>query len=588
MGLKGSSPEAKKSFSDDVLKIEVAGPSQQHLSVVDVPGIFRKVTEGVTTQEDIANVRAMVKRYMDNSRSVILAVVTANVDIANQEILDMAEVYDSDGQRTLGVLTKPDLVDEGAEGNVLDLMNGKAHKLKLGWSMVKNPGQADLARGESFDRQASEIAFFRNTMPWSTLDRDRVGVPALRLRLVELLTEIVRKEFNHVRTDVNQNLHADERRLKALGPCRETREQQQRYLLDLATQFQAMTTQVLDAHYSGHDAFDKVDSLRLATAVVNRNESFSNDVWHRGHTMVFKSKGEDHEDMSFSDEASSEHSKSHIAMSTTRYHASPDDVEDLLSPDEDLEAPGGGIMQWIGEVFNNARGFELGTFNASLIPTMWKKQSRKWDTLALGYTSDIISLTHNYIHDLLWEICEDERVRTGLLLTMMEELTDRYTKALDQTEFILQVERDPLTVNHYFAENLEKYNQRRMETLRDGAFHDENHDCEIIKLSDWRHNTTRMSNVEHTIQNLHDILRAYYKVARKRFVDNVCMQAAGYHLVRGPNTAVKVFSPAFVSDLTPEQLERIAGEDVSTKRKRAELTRQIENLKKAKHLLLVA
>jgi hypothetical protein len=40
-----------------------------------------------------------------------------------------------------------------------------------------------------------------------------------------------------------------------------------------------------------------------------------------------------------------------------------------------------------------------------------------------------------------------------------------------------------------------------------------------------------MSNIEHAVQDLHDILRSYYKVARKRFVDNICMQAAGYLLI---------------------------------------------------------
>lgn len=108
---------------------------------------------------------------------------------------------------------------------------------------------------------------------------------------------------------------------------------------------------------------------------------------------------------------------------------------------------------------------------------------------------------------------------------------------------------------------------------------------DIVKLSDLDH-TTSMSNPQSTIQLLHDILKSYNKVARKRFTDTVIMQAADYHLVRGPDTAVKVFSPSFVSDLTAEQLERIAGEDALTKRKRADLTRQVENLKKAKSLLV--
>lgn len=200
MGIGNVTAGAKKSFSDDVLKIEVIGPDQQHLGVVDVPGIFRKITEGVTTQSDIASVRAMVERYMANPRSIIMAVVPANVDIATQEILEMAKVHDPAEQRTLGVLTKLDLVDKGAEDNVLDLIQGTTHTLSLGWCMVKNPGQQDLKRGDDFDRHASEEAFFRTHEIWSKVENDKVGVDSLRLRLVELLTAIVRKEFNHVRS----------------------------------------------------------------------------------------------------------------------------------------------------------------------------------------------------------------------------------------------------------------------------------------------------------------------------------------------------------------------------------------------------
>ena len=126
MGLKeiGVPNEAADTFSDDVLKIEICGPKQQHLSVIDVPGIFHNTTAGVTTDADMEVVRNMVNKYMKNPRSVILAVIPANVDIATQEILKMAKECDPKGQRTLGVLTKPDLVDRGAENRVIDLVEG--------------------------------------------------------------------------------------------------------------------------------------------------------------------------------------------------------------------------------------------------------------------------------------------------------------------------------------------------------------------------------------------------------------------------------------------------------------------------------
>ena len=187
----------QKTFSDDVLKVEICGPMRDHLSVVDVPGIFKKVTEGVTTKADMNMVRNMVTSYMQNPRSVILAVIPANVDIATQEILDMANELDPKGERTLGVLTKPDLVDKGAEQSVVDLLEGKNHRLNLGWSIVRNLGQQQLI-DSSTDRHANERSFFKSESPWSRLSKDKVGIQALHLRLKDVLTDIVRREFPNV------------------------------------------------------------------------------------------------------------------------------------------------------------------------------------------------------------------------------------------------------------------------------------------------------------------------------------------------------------------------------------------------------
>ncbi|KAL9123734.1 MAG: hypothetical protein Q9217_006866 [Psora testacea] len=113
--------EAKlKAFTDNSIKVFSADDfkrllAKSHLSVIDVPGIFRTTEEGITTEEDKLLIKNMVRRYIENPRTIILAVVAAKVDITTTEILDMAAEVDPSGQRILGILTKPDLVDKGAE-----------------------------------------------------------------------------------------------------------------------------------------------------------------------------------------------------------------------------------------------------------------------------------------------------------------------------------------------------------------------------------------------------------------------------------------------------------------------------------------
>ncbi|BCS11959.1 dynamin [Aspergillus luchuensis] len=116
MGLSTSARDKLPTFSSDVFRLETIGPMKNHLSVIDIPGL--------TSKSDSALVRDMVLNYMRNPRSIMLAVVPANVVIATQEIVEIARESDPDAIRTLKILTKPDLVDKGAEEKIIELVEG--------------------------------------------------------------------------------------------------------------------------------------------------------------------------------------------------------------------------------------------------------------------------------------------------------------------------------------------------------------------------------------------------------------------------------------------------------------------------------
>jgi len=120
--------------------------------------------------------------------------------------------------------------------------------------------------------------------------------------------------------------------------------------------------------------------------------------------------------------------------------------------------------------------------------------------------------------------------------------------------------------------------------MKEKSFDDCSHGT-VVRLDDIITNRS-LSNVEHVVQDLHDILRSYYKVSRKRFVDIVCMQGADYHVISGPLTPLKLFSPAFVGDMTVEQLAEIAGEDAVLKQKRERLRKEIGDLETGKKIMI--
>jgi GTPase SAR1 family protein len=108
-----------KNVARDIVHVKVEGPDCEDLTVVDLPGIVR--TRGKDEDASIiTDINALINDYLKNSRCVILAVVPANVDFHNSQIMADALKVDPETKRTIPVITKPDLIDEGAEGDVVD------------------------------------------------------------------------------------------------------------------------------------------------------------------------------------------------------------------------------------------------------------------------------------------------------------------------------------------------------------------------------------------------------------------------------------------------------------------------------------
>jgi hypothetical protein len=178
---------------------------------------------------------------------------------------------------------------------------------------------------------------------------------------------------------------------------------------------------------------------------------------------------------------------------------------------------------------------------------------------------------------------------------LVEELIRRYKATMEHIAFILCAEREGnlITTNHYFSENLEK---ARKDRLYNAIHHKSAPNTwegfgekgKVVVEMDKLLSAAGIGNLEHTVQDIHDILKSYYHVARKRFVDNVCMQGTDYYLVSGPKSPLRVLSPMFIGNLTSDQLQAIAVEDSTSIQRRKELLNQIESLKEGRRILATA
>src|SRR5262249_29730652 len=133
--------------------------------------------------------------YMKQQKSIILAVMSASNNLAVQIVAQEAKKHDPNRERTLGVITKPDLAVAGSQNEMkcFQLVRGQEsmHKLKLGWHVLRNrpEGRENVSAD---DRDAEEEEFFR-TGAWSNISPTSCGIMYLRKKLSRVLLEHIQK-----------------------------------------------------------------------------------------------------------------------------------------------------------------------------------------------------------------------------------------------------------------------------------------------------------------------------------------------------------------------------------------------------------
>ncbi|GAB9477659.1 hypothetical protein Gpo141_00014776, partial [Globisporangium polare] len=209
-------------ISDDQIVIEMSGPELPNLTLTDLPGLVRTVGDN-EDQSIIRRVRQLVDRYMTQERTIIIAVVPANVDMHNTEILQAAQEADPKGVRTIAVVTKLDLVDAGAEKAVHELLLNKKKFMHLGYHAVKCRNQRDLTSGVSIsDGLSNEHDFFKQHEYWRRLPQGIWGMKHLSTRLVNILQDNIRRSLPTVIQEINERVVRARMELVALGEALES------------------------------------------------------------------------------------------------------------------------------------------------------------------------------------------------------------------------------------------------------------------------------------------------------------------------------------------------------------------------------
>ncbi|KAM7189629.1 vacuolar protein sorting-associated protein 1 [Naviculisporaceae sp. PSN 640] len=197
------------------INLRIYSPNVLNLTLVDLPGLTR-VPVGDQPRDIERQIRDMILKYIQKSNAIILAVTAANIDLANSDGLKLAREVDPEGQRTIGVLTKVDLMDEGTD--VVDILAGRIIPLRLGYVPVVNRGQRDIDNKKPIlAALEAEKNFFENHKAYRNKS-SYCGTPYLARKLNLILMMHIKQTLPDIKARISSSLQKYTQELESLGP----------------------------------------------------------------------------------------------------------------------------------------------------------------------------------------------------------------------------------------------------------------------------------------------------------------------------------------------------------------------------------
>mmetsp|Transcript_3510 Transcript_3510/g.5276 ORF Transcript_3510/g.5276 Transcript_3510/m.5276 type:complete len:260 (+) Transcript_3510:195-974(+) len=205
-----------KDVSHQPILMKIYSQKVVDLTLVDLPGMTKVPTgnQPLDIEQKILEVCTM---YTRPKSAIIMAVIPANNDLANADSLKLARKVDPMGDRTIGVLTKLDLMDEGT--NAMEIIRGKVYPLRLGYIPVVCRSQKDIMEGKTLkEGLGEEERFFKTHEVYASMS-NRAGIPYLCRQLSEIIVRHIKSCLPVLRSKISSLLFQKEKELKTIAPC---------------------------------------------------------------------------------------------------------------------------------------------------------------------------------------------------------------------------------------------------------------------------------------------------------------------------------------------------------------------------------
>ncbi|KAL9575852.1 hypothetical protein ACKAV7_000015 [Fusarium commune] len=370
-------------FSKDVLRLEIEGPNMSPLSLVDLPGLYQTNTMDQSLQGK-DTVDELVESYMRQNNSIILVVLPANINLANQAALHKAQMVDPQRRRSIGVITKPDLALTANANQYIGVAKNQetSHKLQLGWHVLRNRGEDETSLAT---RDEIEESFFKTRVDWATIpDGDR-GIANFRKKLSVILFNHIRNSLPGVIGDIETKLRDRENSHAQLGDKRSTAEQCRSYLLTISNDFQRLARDGCNGRYN--DPFFgglEGQDLKFRALLRNFNRVFDHNLRTKGSTQKIV--------LSDEDEPKEDELPQHLARFLNQYPYDFPDPERITIEElsNDLENKA---------AINQGREFP-GYPNTDLAMQLFQNQAAPWKQIAQFHVDTVATVAKAFVDQL--------------------------------------------------------------------------------------------------------------------------------------------------------------------------------------------
>jgi len=529
--------KGEKGVSEKVLEITVSGPNQSPLTIIDLPGVIRTTLDDQDkTLSDI--IRKINSHYLRDPRTIILAVVQADVDLNASTALSMAgkSEHDPNGDRTIPIITKADRIEQGLHTDWIETINNWKKAMKFGYLVMRNTSYE--GKNASWEMAKEEERQFFASSQWNGVMPERKGRDAVIAFLGTVLQEHISRELPALRLEVDNALRS--------------------YKKD----FEDMGTPILSTH-EAREKLHATSGTLMSKVEAYLRADYDLDYLERGKDIL-----PERLNMYFV--------RAYLGKMYEDYREAMEDQCNRLQK---------------SEIMNDIALLKGNDLNGMVSPIVFKNVINKnfmitWRKLSGEHVAKMHGVLTEALKDFIGGAVNS--AARDVCVHIFGLFASKQRDSIDQTlKDIFNDEETPFTLNRFYDSEVAKERPKRNDTpvvagesrIREDE-HDQSSDSPpssasspkpskgLFKSNNPSKKTTEWDDY-HSYCEMAPAFLAYLKTARERIIDKVVMETIERHMVEGV-----VIYTQMLNEATEMDLEQML-ESAALKKQRADLNRKI-------------